>query len=162
MSRAEFGRLPNQVAVWVAHLLELGIVDFRGSTMIECPETLHSGADLVVSLSAYLLPAAFKPPTPHTTPDSQSRNMFDESAETTVEQTLRERKVGLLKLFDQIGLRPIGGHDAAKLKKQADGELDGEDLLSLAQSAPAAKADEDEEADGEDLGEDELNLIYKR
>ncbi|VDB84343.1 unnamed protein product [Peniophora sp. CBMAI 1063] len=156
----EFGRLPNQVAAWVSHLLELGIVDFRGSTMIQCPETLHSGADLVISLSVFLLPAAFKPPAPSANDNNAPRNVFDESSETSVEQTLRERKVGLLKLFDQIGLKPVSGHDAAKLKKQAEGDLDGEDLIALTQ-APSGKGSEEEE-EGEDLGEDELNLIYKR
>lgn len=113
----------------------------------------------MISLSAYLLPAAFKPPK---TTDTQARNMFDESAETTVEQTLRERKAGLLKLFDQIGLRPVSGHDAAKLTKHAEGELDGEDLVALTQGAPVIKGGEEGEEDAEDLGEDELNLIYKR
>jgi len=56
---------------WVLHLpCELdshlpwcpGIIDFKGSTMVDCPTTLHSGADLIVSLSVYVRVSAFKPP----------------------------------------------------------------------------------------------------
>ncbi|KAI0029488.1 SNF2 family N-terminal domain-containing protein [Vararia minispora EC-137] len=166
----EFGRLPQEVSTWIASLLELDIVDFRGSTMIECPETLRSGADLVVSLSVYIKASAFKPPSAF---DDGPRSVFDESTETSGEQTLRERKEALLKLFDSIDLKPVLGNSTLKLKTARDSELSGEELVALSQRPGKAgkitrtevNSDGEEvevEADGGDIDENELNLIYKR
>ncbi|KAI0316497.1 SNF2 family N-terminal domain-containing protein [Amylostereum chailletii] len=167
----EFGRLPQDAATWVARLLELGIIDFRGSTMIECPAVLHSGADLIVSLSVYIKASAFKPSSASIDPP---KSMFNEGQETSDEQTLRERKSSLLQLFDVLGLKPVGGNDTSKLRQRANGELDEEDLKSLTQVPGKSElkkvrtevvGDGEEvevEADGEDLSDNELNMIYKR
>ncbi|TFY83512.1 hypothetical protein EWM64_g492 [Hericium alpestre] len=167
----EFGRLPQDVAIWVSKLLELGIIDFRGSTMIDCPETLHSGADLIVSLSLYIKAKAFKPVGLSTA--DRPKVAFEDGRETSDEQALRERKSALLYLFDIHSLKPESGNDMSKLRKQADGELDHDDLKQLTQvPGKNMKAKKTEivgdgeevevEGDGEDLSDGELNVIYKR
>ncbi|CCM03639.1 uncharacterized protein FIBRA_05783 [Fibroporia radiculosa] len=167
---AEFGRLPQEVASWVSNLLDLDIVDFRGSTMIDCPNTLHSGADLIVSLSVYIKSTAFQPTNPSS--EERARVMFDEGQETTTEQLLRERKQALLNLFDVLGLKPRRGSSFARKPYT---NLDHRDLEVLTQRQHPLKGkksvkveivgDGEEvevEADGEDLSDNELNLIYKR
>ncbi|KAI0049269.1 hypothetical protein FA95DRAFT_1489629 [Auriscalpium vulgare] len=170
----EFGRLPNEVAKWVSRLLELGIVEFRGSTMIECPAVLHSGADLIVSLSVYIKALAFK--SFNDTSIAPPSAMFNEGHETSEEQVLRERKASLLHLFGILNLKPVNGSDMSKIRRQAEGELDSDDLTKLTQrpkdNAKPEKRVKTEivgdgeevevEAEDEDLSENELNLIYKR
>src|SRR5882757_112373 len=98
---------------WVLHLRReltlhspqcLGIIDFKGSTVVDCPATLHSGADLIVSLSVYVRASAFKPAS--TSAQEPPKNMFNQEQETQDEQTLRERKTTLLSLFEAVNLRP--------------------------------------------------------
>ncbi|KAK7686705.1 hypothetical protein QCA50_010305 [Cerrena zonata] len=167
-SGSDFGRLPQDVASWVAKLIDLDIIDFRGSTIIDCPETLRSGTDIIISLRVYIKQSAFhsleKPE------DDRPKAMFNEGHETEVEQKLRERKGALLKLFDVLNLKPRRGATSAKHRK---GELNTEDLAILTQ-VPGAKGkkpvkteivgdgEEVEVEAGEDLSENELNLIYKK
>ncbi|KAI0931359.1 hypothetical protein AcW1_001224 [Taiwanofungus camphoratus] len=165
----EFGRLPQDVSTWVSKLLDLDIVDFRGSTMIDCPATLHSGADLIVSLSVYIKASAFKPS--GTSSDEKVRVMFNEGQETASEQLLRERKASLLSLFDIVGLKPRKGNGFAR---KPHGDLDQKDLELLTQRAATrgkkpikteivGDGEEVEvESEGEELSDNELNLIYKR
>lgn len=147
----------------------LDIVDFRGSTMIDCPATLHSGADLIVSLSVYIKASAFKPS--GTSSDEKVRVMFNEGQETASEQLLRERKASLLSLFDIVGLKPRKGNGFAR---KPHGDLDQKDLELLTQRAATrgkkpikteivGDGEEVEvESEGEELSDNELNLIYKR
>ncbi|TCD62159.1 DNA helicase rad5 [Steccherinum ochraceum] len=162
----EFGRLPQDVALWVSKLLDLDIVDFRGSTIIDCPETLHSGADLIVSLSVYIKASAFQPLSP--TAEDKGKTMFNEGQETESEQTLRERKGALSHLFKILNLRPRAAGLAGR-------QLDHDDLRNLTQRPKQGQAkkttkteivgDGEEvevEMDAEDLNENELDLIYKK
>ncbi|KAI0068064.1 hypothetical protein BV25DRAFT_1793364 [Artomyces pyxidatus] len=169
----EFGRLPQDVATWVSRLLELGIVDFRGSSVIECPAALHSGANIIVSLSIYIKASAFKT---LNTASNPPKAMFNEGHETSDEQVLRERKSSLLHLFDVLGLKPVDGSDMSKIRQRADGLLGDDDLMQLTQrpstSGKLSKSVRTEivgdgeevevEADGEDLSNNELDMIYKR
>ncbi|KAI0095220.1 SNF2 family N-terminal domain-containing protein [Irpex rosettiformis] len=166
----EFGRLPLDVATWVSRLLDLDIVDFRGSTMIDCPPTLHSGAEVIVSLSVHLKAAAFMR---HTISSSQQpRHMFNEGQETEAEQNLRQRKAALTHLFEVLDLHPIA---RGSISRSVRG-LNKEDLALLTKddrkfqkSAKGTKTeivgDGEEievEADVEELSENQLNLIYRK
>ncbi|OBZ79900.1 DNA repair protein RAD5 [Grifola frondosa] len=166
----EFGRLPRDVSSWVSKLLDFDIVEFKRCTMIDCPATLHSGADLVVSLSIYLKASAFKPPNASSASDEKNRLMFNEGQETADEQMLRERKSALQSLFRAIALKPRKGTDFAHKPK---GKLDQKDLEMLTQQPKAAKPKtvmktevvgdgEEIEEQEEEVSEEELNLIYKR
>lgn len=140
--------------------------------MIDCPATLHSGADLIVSLSVYLKAAAFLPP--NVPNEERSKNMFGEGQETEAEQILRQRKSSLTHLFDVLELRPTSRGSMYKRGKKG---LTQEDLALLTQQekmkqskeARSAKTeivgDGEEieiEAGEEDLSENQLNLIYKK
>lgn len=149
------------------------MIDFRGSTVVDCPKTLQTGIDIVVSLSVYILPKAFKPARPSSDDAQNVRNMFNEAAESLDEQELRERKTSLVQLFDSVGLRPVKG--SGLFGKRAEADLKPEDVMKMAEGngGPASQkvprkevvGDGEEievEADGEDLSDNELNMIYKR
>ncbi|KAG1836584.1 SNF2 family N-terminal domain-containing protein [Suillus subalutaceus] len=137
----EFGRLPQHVSSWVSRLLDFGIIDFKGSTVVDCPATLHSGADLIVSLSVYVRASAFKPPS--TSAEGSPNTMFNQGQETHDEQTLRERKSALLSLFEANLTQHAGGAKKKKIEIVGDGE-------------------EVEVEEGEELSDNELDVIYKK
>ncbi|TFK56768.1 hypothetical protein OE88DRAFT_1650222, partial [Heliocybe sulcata] len=170
----EFGRLPQDVASWVSTLLDLGIVNFRGSTMIDCPANLHSGADLIISLSVYMRASAFQAPS--ISSREPVKAMLNEGQEYQDEQSLRERKTALLRLFDAIGLRPRRGNAGRSTGKHVEASLSDSDLKQASQR-PGGNArpskpkrveivgDGEEievEGDEEELSEDQLNVIYNR
>ena len=134
--------------------------------MVECPQVLHSGADLVVSLSVYIKASAFKKLTVSSA--EGPKTMFNQGLETAEEQGLRERKGSLMRLLDAVGLTPVNGNNASKIRQHANGQLGDDDLRQLTQGhrkntkskEPASKEVEVEE--DEDLSDNELDLIYKR
>lgn len=133
-----------------------GIVDFQGSTMVTCPTELRTGIDLVISLCVRLKAAAFKKLRSSAT-DSHKKAMFDQGKETPEEQTLRERKKALIRLFKALALTPSRGNDPSKLRLPVEDEPDDKSAKK------DVKGDgEEDESEGEELNEDELNLIYKR
>ncbi|KAJ7103027.1 RAD5-like protein [Mycena belliarum] len=160
----EFGRLPQDVSSWMAKLLDLGIVEFRGK-MLDCPEKLSTGATLIVTADVYMLPGAFKPSNPDTD-GNKATVMFSEGTETLDEQTLRERKASILKLFDVIGLRPHAGANFVGSKSDED---IAEEALKKMASRKSKKVTEivgdDEEIEveeEEELSENDLDMIYQK
>ncbi|RPD82238.1 hypothetical protein L226DRAFT_541643 [Lentinus tigrinus ALCF2SS1-7] len=174
----EFGRLPQDVASWISRLLDLGvcgsifwhflvlisgadIVEFKRCTVVDCPQKLSTGADMIVSLSVYMKPSAFKPP--ELSSDDKAKVMFNEGYETEAEQILRERKRALVNLFKKIHLKPRKSNDL-----RHSGKLDQQDLELLTQrpavmkptqGGTAGNGDEDDEGD---ITEEQINLIYKK
>lgn len=148
-------------------------MDFRGSTLVDCPATLYSGADLIVSLSVYIKASAFRLPGTSANEEQKERVMFDEGQESGEEQVLRERKQALLKMFKVLDLKPLRGSD---FSRKPHGKLDQKDLEMLSQrhvghgaNKPKRKTeivgDGEEvevEEEGEELSDNELDLIYKR
>ncbi|KAJ7762400.1 DNA repair protein RAD5 [Mycena maculata] len=162
----EFGRLPQDVSAWMAKLLDLGIVEFRGK-MTDCPEKLSTGATLIVTADVYMLPAAFQPS--NIQADDGPLTMFSEGAETLDEQMLRERKASILKLFDVLGLRPQAG--ANFVGRKSDEEIHEEAVKKMAQHKSNKKVTEIvgdgeeievDEDDGEELSENDLDMIYQK
>ena len=152
-----------------------GIIEFRGSTVVDVPQDLKTGLDIVVSLSVYMLAKAFKSATTRREADYK-KPMFDEGAETAEERELRERKQSLLKLFDAVNLRPVRG--SGVLGKKKDTELSHDEVLMMAEvlsqsQAPPPKpqgvrkeivgdGEEVEVEPGEDLDDNQLATIYNR
>ncbi|KAL5534034.1 hypothetical protein ACEPAG_494 [Sanghuangporus baumii] len=170
----EFGRLPTDVSNWVSKLLDLGIISFKGSTMVDCPEKLHSGADLLVSLSIYILPSAFKRYSlrPSGSEPAPSKTWFDEGRETIEEETLRNRKASLQQLFEKLGLKPRTGNIPSLGKENippdgiqkppalVNGSRKG---LNNVEGTRDQEVDVDEDEDDEEvLNENDLDVIYKR
>jgi len=152
-----------------------GIIEFRGSTVVDVPHDLKTGLDIVVSLSVYMLAKAFKSPNTRQEADYK-KPMFDEGAETAEERELRERKQSLLKLFDAVNLRPVRG--SGVLGKKKDTELSHDEVLKMAEvltqsQSPPPKAqgvrkeivgdgEEVEVEPGADLDDNQLAMIYNR
>jgi DNA repair protein RAD5 len=141
--------------------------------MIDCPEALFTGADLIVSLNVYVRPSAFVAPSTSSAKPSDTRKVvFNEGQETLQEQQLRERKMALLKLFDAVGLRP----KASKKRgvTTPEGELKHEDVLKMTQKPPSGEpkgkrvevVGDGEEVEVEDeegeLSENQLDVIYRK
>ena len=146
------------------------IVDFQGSTIIDCPDNMHSGADLIVSLSVYIKASAFQPLDARA--ENNNKTLFNEGQETESEQVLRARKSALIHLFRILNLRP----QTTGLSKSKQGrQLNNDDLRQLTQRPKQGQTkknvkteivgDGEEvevEVDGEDLSQNELDLIYKK
>jgi DNA repair protein RAD5 len=135
--------------------------------MVDCPDKLYSGVDLLISLSVYILPEAFKPLRLGDDAKSFSSGgvWFNEGKETDEEQILRDRKSALEMLFKTIGLRPHREGSAAQKNEGAlkqSGKLDVKGK-GVDRSREVLYVDEDEDEDEDDiLSENELDVIYKR
>ncbi|KAG9316777.1 putative DNA repair protein RAD5 [Chiua virens] len=163
----EFGRLPQDVSGWVSKLLDMGLIAFKGSTMVDCPTVLYSGADMIVSLSVHISASAFKPVG---TPDSShSKAIFNQGKETDEEQSLRERKAALLTLFDAANLRPRISARALSSSPipTEDDRQSGNSTRKLAATKKTrteivGDGEEIEIEEGEELSDNQLDLIYRR
>ena len=128
--------------------------------MVECPSKLTTGADLILSLSIYIKPSAFRPPSYSS--EDRANNMFNEGQETEAEQILRERKQSLVSLFKRINLKPRRGNGV----RGGPGRLDQQDLELLTQQQPSAvkktSSGTGEDEDEGDITEEQINLIYKK
>ncbi|KIJ66394.1 hypothetical protein HYDPIDRAFT_109414 [Hydnomerulius pinastri MD-312] len=161
----EFGRLPQDTAVWVSKLLDMGIINFKGSTMVDCPIVLHSGADLIVSLSVYITASAFKPSSTQSDASPPPKVIFGQGQETEDEQALRERKTALLALFDVVNLRPRRGAQAPKSDQTPDGGAEigsGPPEKKKTKTEIVGDGEEIEVEDGEELSDNQLDVIYRK
>jgi len=135
--------------------------------MVDCPDVLHSGADLIVSLSVFLRASAFKSLDTSSANDS-SNVIFNEGQETLDEQYLRERKSSLIRLFHAVGLKPHSGgrqHQVCLNEETVNTTQPPGDSLKKHRTVKTEIVGDGEEIeveDGEDLTENELNVIYKR
>lgn len=151
-----------------------GLIDFRGGIVVDVPQDLKTGLDIVVSLSVYILSKAFKSPGTRKDSNDRKKPMFDEGAETAEEEELRLRKQALLKLFDTLNLRPVRGNGVLGKKNT---EMSHEEVLKIADASTQQETPpkprglrkeivgdgEEVEVDpGEDLNENQLAVIYNR
>ncbi|KAF8444821.1 SNF2 family N-terminal domain-containing protein [Boletus edulis BED1] len=164
----EFGRLPQDIAGWVSKLLDMGLINFKGSTMIDCPAALYSGADMIVSLSVYISAPAFKPVNASDA-STHPKAMFGQGKETDEEQSLRGRKTALLALFDAVNLRPrtgaralnndqISGGDERQSGKRAQKPVG----TKKTRTEVVGDGEEIEVEEGEELSDNQLDLIYRK
>jgi DNA repair protein RAD5 len=190
MMDAEIGRLPQNVASWVAKLLDqgkliylialfcisnldaIGIITFRGSTVVDCADTLLTGAEMLLQLRVYVLAKAFQKHQISSSSDDP-RSMFNEGQETLDEQSLRERKASLQQLFKAIDLTPRRPNTFLR-----DPSSNVNVLETVVQSDPVGRPDKrkekvgldamdgtedpEEEDDAELLSEGQLDMIYKK
>lgn len=124
--------------------------------MTDCPEKLTTGASLIVTVDVYMLPTAFQSVAP-----SKEKLMFNEGAETQEEINLRDRKTGLLKLFDVIGLKPHAGVNV-KLNKADEKLTNGAPKKGKLKTEIVGDGEEIEVEEGEDLSKGDLDMIYQR
>lgn len=143
--------------------------------MVDCPEKLHSGADLLISLSVYLLPSAFRRYTPDLSSSTRLnlKTFFDEGQETTEEEALRERKYSLQQMFDKLSLRPRAEEIRGPGKENIppEGQDDSKNTPTQLQSSRNVFVDAENNELGEPtetenaeevLSETDIDIIYKR
>ncbi|KAF8899229.1 DNA repair protein RAD5 [Infundibulicybe gibba] len=158
----EFGRLPTEDSTWISALLDLGIIEFQG-IMTDCPDKLTTGADLIITLRAFLLPSAFRPPS---VSKEDQKLRINEDAITEDEKKLQGRKNAIVKLFDIIGLKPQAG--ANLTGRKSDEQIQDDVMKHAARRKPnkikevVGDGEEIEVEDGEELSGNDLDMIYKR
>lgn len=132
--------------------LLLDVVELRGK-MTDCPDRLCTGASLIITVDVFMLPSAFMPVA------LSKDGPIMEGAETQEETNLRERKTGLLKLFEVIGLSPQSGANV-KLDKPID--VIPNTTKANRKTEIVGDGEEIEVEDGEDLSKGDLDVIYQR
>ena len=143
--------------------------------MVDCTEKLHSGADLLISLSVYLLPSAFRRYTPDLSSSTRLnlKTFFDEGQETTEEEALRERKYSLQQMFDKLSLRPRAEEIRGPGKENIppEGQDDSKNTQTQLQFSRNVFVDAENNELGEPtetenaeevLSETDIDIIYKR
>ncbi|KAJ7606862.1 SNF2 family N-terminal domain-containing protein [Roridomyces roridus] len=148
-----FGRLPQDISSWMAKLLDLGIVEFRGK-MMDCPEKPSTGATLVVTADIYITRRA------NTDAQNGPVVMFSEGAGTMDEKMLRERKASILNLRPHRRANFVG--------RKSDEEMHQEALEKMAKNKNkkvmeiVGDGEEIEVEEGEELNKNDLGMIYKK
>ncbi|KAF8745233.1 HIRAN domain, partial [Rhizoctonia solani] len=182
---SEVGRIITASARWIAKLLDKDLVHLSGLPLDPPCEFKHTGDNFKISLKAYLKASAFRPlpmgskPAMNNTLEkhlnaNKKASLFFEGAETVEEQALRERKVGLVTLFNEVGLRPkrSGFSDFAGREGKKSSRTSGRaKSADVGDSRPSNKGDsggkkkskttetigEGEEAEEAELEGEELN-----
>lgn len=134
----DVGRFPLDVGAWMARLLGDGLAEFDG-LVIDCPEDLSIGNDILLEVRAYLLRAAFSLRV-------ETRLLGDSvgESETEHEQSLRQRKVALGRMFRTCNLKPI--------RHGRESRTD----------APAPAKKDQQDGDGTEVSNEQLSAIYSR
>lgn len=167
LSGREVGRLPQETANFVSTLLDQNICSFDG-ICIFAPDRIRTGDNILIQLRCYLLPRVFKP----LTASKEERPGVWEVSETEEERALKLRRIGLLNLFNSIGLLPSRTNSmtretanareqllmAAQLPEPANLKPPGMSRSSSSQSSPS----EGDDGEGKEVAEDTLNLLYKK
>lgn len=128
--------------------------------MVECELPLRSGSDLVISLSVYIRPPAFKRFEASSSESIAPKFWFNEGSETDYEEKLRERKSALRQLFARLDIKPQAGSNA-----DFDKENESSKQEKVARSTQATASVNDVDADENEeeiLSDNELDVIYKR
>ena len=102
----ELGRIPVDVASWMARLLDDQLVDFEAS-IVDCPLNLEVGSDILLQVKAYMHRTAFSSSVSRQCHiDTSSSSSMTESRESEQERLLRHRKVALQRMFRACHLTP--------------------------------------------------------
>lgn len=160
----EIGRLPRDTAEWVSPLIDQKICIFDGICVF-VPERLRVNDTVYLQLWCYLRKEAFMPRAlVGTTDDNRSTGVFEEK-ESMEEKNLRLRQVGLVKLFDEIGLYATTANDMTK-KHKKEGLLRAAEMSEqydkIRKENKTNNGFQDEENEEPELQEDQLDTLYKK
>lgn len=157
----EIGRLPQETANHVSTLLDQNICTFDG-VCIFAPERIRTGDNILIQLRCYLLPKAFKP----ITASNEDRPGVWEVSETEEEKAFKLRRIGLLQLFNTIGLEPLRTSTMTRQTTNAREQLimaaQIPDLKSFGMSRTSSSQSSQASEDDGEVAEDTLNLLYKK
>ena len=166
----EIGRLPKETADWVSPLMDQGVCRFDGVCFL-APERIRVNDTVELQLRCSLLRTAFETSSFQKPEDNNRTTGIFEEKETTAEKDLRMRQVALVKLFDEINLRPSTINDmTAKHKRQGilqaaeiAEQYDKENDSKVKQASNGNSTPPDEEAEeGKELEQDQLDTLYKK
>ena len=145
----ELGRIPVDVASWMARLLDDQLVDFEAS-IVDCPLNLEVGSDILLQVKAYMHRAAFSSSVSRQCHiDTSNSSSMTESRESEQERLLRHRKVALQRMFRACHLTP---------RRRGSGANNASSYLPP--RTPAKQSDEPD--DGTEISSDYLRDIYAR
>jgi DNA repair protein RAD5 len=161
----EIGRLPQETAEWVSTLIDQKICDFEGICVF-APDRVRVNDTIYLQLRCYLKVDAFRPDAFGSMDDNRSNTLFEQQ-ESTEERNLRIRQVGLVRLFDEIGLLPTSTNElTAKHKKEGllrSAEIS--EVYDKKKDKPKEATDLEEsspEEESAELEEDHLDTLYKK
>ncbi|KAJ3170412.1 DNA helicase rad5 [Geranomyces variabilis] len=137
----EIAKMNRDDAKILGKLVELGVIAIKG-TVVSVPPSLTMLGDIILQLRIYLTPAAFM-----TISSSQD--------EETQDQTIKDRKLALLHMFQLLGLRPLDPALVAGLK-------DDPPVADVSPSAPAKAAGMDDEPEQAELEDDQVEILYEK
>ncbi|TAQ90264.1 hypothetical protein B7494_g1429 [Chlorociboria aeruginascens] len=162
----EVGRLPKETANWVSTLIDQKVCKFEGRC-VYAPERVRTNDTIFIQLRCSLLKPAFAS-RGFKLPDNRTTSLFEEK-ETSEEKELRLRQIALVKLFEEINLLPSRSSETTtKHKRQgllqaaevAD-QVDEAKKVTASGSGSASPSSEEVE-DGKELGQDQLDTLYKK
>ncbi|KAI7905546.1 SNF2 family N-terminal domain-containing protein [Cokeromyces recurvatus] len=162
----ELGRLPRDVANYMSILLDQQLCLFEG-TIVWCPPILQIGEDMILLIKCYLLPTAMQS---MNSPTTQTKKLKQKNS-TTIHDISQSRKLALLRMFRQLGLKPVrssiqrinvvGEEDSRNLLLQTLTAKESEDKLSSTTSHNEGIMEDDEEEEKE-VTDDQLDTIYEK
>ncbi|PWN31852.1 uncharacterized protein FA14DRAFT_162702 [Meira miltonrushii] len=182
MKGFEIGRIPKEASPWMSRAIDNEAARFEG-IVVDCPESLTVGCDILLEIRAYILKSAFtlSPANGQTSFGSRSREDVASSAwgaetqETEEEKKIRERKSSLLRLFRACTLR--ANKTSSILTKSRD-EAEKEPLSSPVRTTPingnspapaqngtkpnSREGTPPEVDDGTEITENQLDSVYDR
>jgi DNA repair protein RAD5 len=168
----EVGRLENEYAAWISTLLDQRICQFEG-VCVFAPDRIRTNDNVYLQIRSYLLPSAFEA-SGFAKLDTNRRTLPYNVGESDDEKSLRLKQVALVKLFDEINLKPSRS-SAQNEKHKREGLLQAADSAERrsedksASAVKVSKAEEngsaspsDEAEEGEELEQDQLDALYKK
>ncbi|KAG2191703.1 hypothetical protein INT47_011364 [Mucor saturninus] len=155
----ELGRLPKEVADYIAALIDFNLCKFEG-TLVWCPPQLKIGEDMIILLKCYMLPAAMHTHTFMSSVIPKAKRGFNNRS---VEEPSTLRKIALLQIFKSLGLRPA----RSSIQRMNVGSDDTWDLLLQNVETKVEEPEEDEtnefdEEEKKEVSDDTLDHIYEK
>ncbi|PVH95751.1 hypothetical protein DM02DRAFT_617679 [Periconia macrospinosa] len=162
----EVGRLENESANWISILIDQNICAFEGK-VVYAPDKIRTGETVYLQLRASFLRSAFDK-RKFVKPDANREISIFEQQESSDEQSLRLRQVGLVKLFEAINLHPNRENaNTEKHKRQGllqatqKDEPEKSKQKSNSTADPTSSPPSDAE-DGKELEQDQLDSLYRK
>ncbi|KAI8049793.1 SNF2 family N-terminal domain-containing protein [Gilbertella persicaria] len=146
----EIGRFPREAADYMAVLLDQRLCCFEGS-IVWCPPLLKTGEDMILTIQCYLLPAALYMNSfmSHTMPHAKKNEKKRQELPVL-------RKIALLHMFRQLGLKPIR---SAVQHMQSD---TWDMLIQSVATPPTDKEQDAEQEDEKEVTDGQLDTIYEK
>ena len=166
----EVGRLETNSSAWMSTLMDQDICMFEGQCVF-APDRIRTNDTIYLQLRCFLLSKAFDAGTFLKPQDNRQTGLF-EAKETQEERDLRLRQTALVKLFDEINLRPSrinetterhkrqGLLKAAEIAEQY--EQGGKTVAGAAAEGTSSPPLSEETEEGQELEQDQLDSLYKK